>query len=139
MKVKEVMSKNVITCTKDELVIDAVKRMLSYDIGLLVVVEDNLSKHVVGVLSDRDVLTRLVVKGLDPEKIKVGKVMTEKVASARPDESMNVAADRMKKEKVKRLVVYDESGILAGIVSNSDVMKEFAEIRKRLLDLTAGF
>ena len=139
MQVKEVMSRNVVTCTKEESVLDITKRLLKYNIGMLVVVEDNISKIPIGVVTDRDVLNRVVLKGLDPKKTKVGDILTENIISIGMKEHLATAVDKMKKNKVKRLVVLDEAGSLVGIISNSDIIKQFLEIRQQLLDLSVGF
>lgn len=139
MQVKEVMSRNVVTCTKEESVLDITKRLLKYNIGMLVVVEDNISKIPIGVVTDRDVLNRVVIKGLDPKKTKVGDVLTENIISIGMKEHLATAVDKMKKNKVKRLIVLDEAGSLVGIISNSDIIRQFLEIRQQLLDLSVGF
>ncbi len=139
MQVKEVMSKNVITCTKDETVIEIAKRLMKYDIGMLVVVEDTLSKIPVGVVTDRDVLNRVVIKNIDPQTTKVSEILTKNIITIGINDSLTTAVDRMKKNKVKRLVAIDENGYLVGIVSNSDVIKQFLEIKQKLLDLSVGF
>lgn len=139
MQVKEVMSRNVVTCTKEESVLDITKRLLKYDIGMLVVVEDNISKIPIGVVTDRDVLNRVTIKELDPKKTNVGQILTKDLISIGIKEHLATAVDKMKKNKVKRLVVLDESGSLVGIISNSDIIKQFLEIRQQLLDLSVGF
>mgnify|MGYP001564317913 CR=1 FL=1 len=139
MQVKEVMSKNVVTCTSEETVSEITKRLMKYDIGMLVVVEDNISKVPIGVITDRDVLNRVVLKELDAKKTKVGDVLTEKIVSIGEKEHLATSVDKMKKNKVKRLVVLDEAGSLVGIISNSDIIKQFLEIRQQLLDLSVGF
>ena len=139
MIVKEVMSKNIITCTKDETIIEISKRLIKYDIGMLVVIEDTISRIPVGVITDRDVINRAVIKELDPKKTKVGDILTKNVVTIGLNDHLAAAVYKMKKNKVKRLVVLDESGSLAGIVSNSDVIKQFLEVRQKLLDLSIGF
>ena len=139
MQVKEVMSKNVICCTKEETVLEIAKRLMKYDIGMLVVIEDTLSKTPVGVVTDRDILNRVVIKDLDTQKTKISEILTKNIISIGVNESLATAVDKMKKNKVKKLVVLDESGELAGILSNSDIIKQFLEIRQKLVDLSIGF
>lgn len=130
------MIKQVLTCAQDDPVIFVAQKMIDHDVGLLVVVEDNLSKHPVGVITDRDLIERVVLKKLDPSKTVAGSLMTKKVVSVQPEASIAIAADLMKKNKLKRLIVVDSLGNLAGIISNSDFLKHFLDIRKQLLDFS---
>ncbi|MEK6839821.1 MAG: CBS domain-containing protein [Nanoarchaeota archaeon] len=139
MQVKEVMSKNVVTCTSEETVSEITKRLMKYDIGMLVVVEDTISKMPIGVVTDRDVLNRVLLKNLNAEKTSVANILTKSIISINVNESLAHAVETMRKNKVKRLVVLDESKMLVGIISNSDIIKQFLEIRQKLLDLSVGF
>ncbi len=139
MKVKEVMTRNVITCIPEETVKDIAARMGKHDLGMLVVVEDNYSKILQGVVTDRDILRRVIGKDLDARRARVEDIMTKKIVSVFPNDSLTDAVRLMKVNGVKRLVVTDEANQLIGIISNSDIVKEFMEIRKKMVDLTIGF
>ncbi|MBI1973156.1 CBS domain-containing protein [Candidatus Woesearchaeota archaeon] len=138
MKVKELMTKNVLTCAAEDPVFNVVKKMVDQDVGLLVVVEDNLSKRPIGVLSDRDILDRVFLKKGDPLKTTAADVATKKIISIGPTATMAEASAMMKKNKVKRLAVLDEMGNLVGIISQTDFMKQFIAITDQLADLSSG-
>jgi len=135
MKVKELMIKNVFTCAKDDPILDVAKKMIDHDLGMLIVVEDNLSKKPIGVLSDRDIINRVMIKKLDSNKTTAGQVCTKKIISINPESAVNDAVDVMKKNNIKRLVVLDDYGNLVGIISKDDFIKQFLEIRKKLVDI----
>lgn len=136
MKVKELMVKDVLTCAKDDPILDVAKKMIDHDVGMLIVIEDNLSKKPIGVLSDRDILNKVLIQKKDPSKIPADQVATKKIISISPDLTLDKAVELMKKNKIKRLIVIDELGNLVGIISKSDIIKQFLEIRKQLVDLS---
>jgi len=137
MKVKELMVKDVLTCAKDDPILNVAKKMIDHDIGMLIVIEDNLSKKPIGVLSDRDILSRVLIQKKDPYKISADQVATKKIISISPDSSLDEAISLMRKNKIKRLIVIDNLGNLVGIISKSDIIKQFLEIRKQLVDLAS--
>ncbi|MEK6861205.1 MAG: CBS domain-containing protein [Nanoarchaeota archaeon] len=135
MKVKELMIKNVLTCAKDDSIINVAKKMVDHNVGMLVVIEDNLSKKPIGVLSDRDIISKIVVNKKDPSKITADQISTKKIISVTPELFLDKAVETMNKNKIKRLIVIDDLGNLVGIISKADIIKQFLEIRKQLVDL----
>ncbi len=138
MKIKDLMTREVFTCAAEDPVISVVKKMIDQDIGMLVVVEDNLSKKPIGILSDRDILNRIVLKKADAAKITAEQIATKKIISIVETASINEATTLMKKNKVKKLVVLDSMDNLVGIISQSDVVKQFISISEQLADLSAS-
>ncbi len=138
MKVKDLMTKTVFTCAAEDPVIAVAKKMMDQDIGMLVVVEDNLSKKPMGVISDRDILSRVVLKKIDPAKITAEEIATKKIIAIAETATINEATALMKRNKVKKLVVIDDRDNLQGILSQSDVVKQFISISEQLADLSAS-
>ncbi len=138
MKVRDLMTKDVFTCAAEDPVMNVAKKMMDQDVGMLVVVEDNLSKKPIGVISDRDILNRVVLKKIDPAKTTAEQVATKKIISIAEGASINEATELMKKNKVKKLVVLDNMDNLIGIISQSDVVKQFISISEQLADLSAS-
>ena len=135
MRVKDLMVRDVLTCAKDDPVLAAAKKMLDHNVGMLVVVEDHLSKKPMGVVSDRDLLDRALVKKIKVDSTAVEKVMSKRLISVGPQESMEKAVELMKKNGIKRLVVIDDLGALVGILSKEDVIRQILDIRRQLLDM----
>lgn len=138
MKVSDLMSRDVFTCALDDPVLNVTKKMLDQDLGLLVVVEDNLAKRPTGVVTDQDILEKVIMKKLDPSKVTAGQIATKKIVSIQPTASITDATAAMKKNKVKRLIVIDNLGNLTGIISQTDFIKQFVKIRDQLVDLSSG-
>ncbi len=138
-KVKELMVKNVFVISGEETVLDSAKQMDKYNVGLLVVVEDMVTRRPIGVISDRDIITKVIVKGLSPGKAYVKDIMSTNLVTSSPKDDLQSAVEKMKKNKVKRLPVIDDDGNLAGILSFSDVIKQLAEFKQKLVEFAVDF
>ncbi len=118
MKVKEIMTSNVITVAPEESVEVAARTLTQYNIGVLPVC--NAGGKICGVVTDRDLVTRCVASNRHPGKTTVRDVMTGQVVSAQPDMDVGVAAHLMGRQQVRRLPVV-ENGKLCGMVSLGDM------------------
>lgn len=94
-------------------------------VGFLPVV-DSVSS-VIGVITDRDLVVRGLANGRSPETA-VSLVMTDEVVACMPDDDIRVAAARLARMKRSRVVVVDEHGALAGVISLSDVVEALGGI-----------
>ncbi len=113
------MSKPVITIKPTDSIRIAAKKMDSYNIGSLVVVD---SRKPVGIVTERDILRKGVAKGLELEKATVAKIMTPKVQTVTTAASLIEIASLMKSHTMRRLVVVDKKGSVAGIVTSKDLI-----------------
>ena len=138
MKVRELMIKNVITCAKDDPIHDVARKMVDHNIGMLIVLEDNTSQKPAGVLSDRDLITEILLKHLNPQESTAEQAMTKELISVSPESDINEAVKIMDKNKIKRLVVIDDLQNLVGIISKADLIKQFLNIRKQLVEFSDG-
>lgn len=121
MRVSEVMTASVETCSPDDTLQAVAKRMVSLDVGVLPVCE---SDRIVGMVTDRDIVVRAVARGEDVKACKAGDVMTPDVVSCGPDDSVVDAARLMAAHQVRRLVVIDDQKRLCGIVALGDLALE---------------
>ncbi len=117
MLVKDIMKREVIVVSPDVSVREASKIMSKYDIGSLIVVEDD---NPVGILTERDILN-LVAKDENLDETKVGKVMSRDIITIEADKKIDDAVDLMLKHKIKRLPV-KEGNKIVGIVTTSDII-----------------
>ena len=118
MKLKDVMTQSVVKIHPQERV-DVVARILThYNIGALPVCDEH--DKLVGMITDRDVVTRCIASGRVPEKTCVKEVMTGRVVCATPDMDTGAAAHLMGREQVRRLPIVDH-GKLCGMVSVGDL------------------
>ncbi len=118
MKVKEIMTMCVEKVGAADLIPEAARKMADRNVGALAVYEGHT---LIGVVTDRDILVRIVQRGLDFSHAKVQDVMTWVAHTCREDWDLEEAAQVMEKKKVRRLLVLDREGNLLGIVSMSDI------------------
>ena len=125
MLVKDVMTSPVITINEESIVHDAAKLMDKDDLGCIVVT-DKKGKPV-GIITERDLITRVLAKNLLASKVKAKKVMTSPLLTVDPDEPLVEAARKMSRLNVRRLgVIY--KGSLAGLVSSKDILAVTPEL-----------
>ena len=118
MKLRDIMTNQVITIHPEESAAVAARTLTHYNIGALPVCAND--GKVCGVLTDRDLVTRCLASGQSPENTKVKEVMTAQVVSASPEMDTAVAAHLMGRQQVRRLPVV-ENGKLCGMVSLGDL------------------
>ena len=118
MKLREIMTREVIRIHPEEPVSVAARSLARYNIGSLPVCGSD--GRLCGVVTDRDLVTRCLAAGRSPLHTAVKDVMTKAVISARPDMDTNLAASLMGREQVRRLPVL-ENGKLCGMVSLGDL------------------
>ncbi len=121
IKIADVMTSNVITCRPGDTVVDAARKMAQYNIGSVVVVDEK--GVIVGILTEGDIVRRVVARGLDPSKTLVGDVMTRNPVTIFSDASLAAAADLMKRKGIGHLPVVDEKGRLVGIITRTDIVR----------------
>lgn len=118
MKLKEIMSPNVIKVDPHETVAVAARLLANNNIGSLPVCRQD--GQICGMVTDRDLVTRCIAANRSPEQTKVQEVMTGRIISATPNMDVSVAAYLMSREQVRRLPVID-NGKLCGMVSVGDL------------------
>ena len=91
MFVKEVMKLSVKKITSESTVLDAARKMAQSNIGCLVVFDDRL----LGIITERDILNKVVAEGKEPDKVRVRDVMTRNVITITADKDMEEASDLM--------------------------------------------
>ena len=96
--------------------------MRRHHIGALVVVEAGDKNKPIGIVTDRDLVLELMSEGLDPEVFTAGDIMSVALVTANPDMDAMDAMQLMRKYRLRRLVITDTSGHLAGIMTIEDVL-----------------
>jgi len=109
------------TISGNDTVVVAAHQMLEHDVGTLVVVD--AEGHPAGIVTDRDIVTRCVAEELVAAKVKVRDVMTSEVHTVYEDESLESALELMADKKIRRLVVVNGAGRVAGIVALDDFLE----------------
>jgi CBS domain-containing protein len=117
--VRHVMAAEPKVATGDMTAVEGARLMASYDFGMVPVV--GTDQRLVGVVTDRDLVVRVLAKGLDPNEVDLASVATTKnIATIGPDETLREAEDLMADHRVKRLPVV-EGDELIGVVALGDV------------------
>ena len=116
------MAKPVITIDKDGFVHEVAKIMTEKGIGCIVVTDKDAP---VGMVTERDILQRVVAKGLDASKVKMKDIMTKPLVTINGSIPIINAIRVMEKNKVRRLPVV-EKGKLIGIVTQRDLLRVLA-------------
>ena len=114
------------TIERDANALEAIARMSERGVGSLVVMEGD---SVCGIVTERDFLRKVTLKGLSPKDTKVGDIMTEKVMVTSPEDSLEQCMAVMTEQRFRHLPVVD-GGELAGIVSIGDLIKQMSHDRK---------
>jgi len=124
-RIKDLMSRDVKVISPDMSIGEAAKKMRDGDFGMLPVGEDD---RMIGTISDRDIAIRAVAEGKD-SGTKVRDVMSEGIAWAYEDDSVEQAARTMSERQVRRLPVVDRDKRLVGIVALGDFAVKSSEIQ----------
>ena len=118
MKISEIMTRDVQVVAPEDTLQTAAQMMAVYDFGMVPVGRDD---RLIGMLTDRDITTRAVARGLNPADCQVGEVMSPEVNYVYDYETVEDAARSMSDLQVRRLPVLDRSKRLVGIVSLGDL------------------
>ena len=117
MKVRDVMTKSIVTVSPEDTIKDAARIMQQHNIGSVPVVD---ATGLVGIVTDRDIVIRNIAKGQDPFSTPVKNVMTAQVLTATPEEDVQSISKKMSTQQVRRLPVV-ENQKLVGMVSLGDL------------------
>ena len=138
MKVGDICTRNVITVPELDDLMAAAHLMRKKHIGYLVVVEPNVTEGTVtpvGVITDRDIVVRVIARETDARSLRVGDVMTRQPVITREDYSVSVALHYMREIGVRRVPVVNQAGGLVGVLSLDDVLDALAE---ELMDVASS-
>jgi len=127
--VQEVMTREVVTIESSKTILDAATIMTEKKVGGLVVVRDG---DIVGIITERDILRRVVARRYDPEQVRIREVMSTPVISVTPDGPVSDAAKKMIENRIRRLPVI-EGPKLVGIITSTDLARHLGE-KKKVLD-----
>jgi len=122
--VKDIMVKPVVNIDQDKTIKQAGELLKKTRRGCLIVVKKG---NPIGIISDSDIIKRVVAKNILPNRVKTKDVMSHPLVTIRPDEEILTAVRKMKKSNIHRLPVIS-NGKLVGILSLSDIAKTSPEM-----------
>ena len=121
MKVSEAMTAQVATATPATTIAEVARTMAQIESGAVPVMADG---KVVGLITDRDIVIRVVAKGATLNG-PVSEVMSDHIESCNEDDNVADAAAKMGAHQIRRLVVLNDKGGLAGILSLGDIAHDY--------------
>jgi CBS domain-containing protein len=128
MTIEEIMTRDVQCCGPDTNLAAAAKMMWDSDCGALPVL--NVRGQVMGMITDRDICMAAATRNKPASEITVWETSTAKSYTCRETDDVHTALDIMKRERVRRLPVVDEDGVLQGIVAMNDFILAADEGKK---------
>lgn len=110
----------MLTLPPESKVVEACSAMAEKRYGSALIV--NKEHKLIGIFTERDLLNKVIAKGLDPKEVALAQVMTQDIKVAHPFDSVNDSLRRMSQGKFRHLPVIDDNGNLIGIVSQGDFL-----------------
>jgi CBS domain-containing protein len=127
MYVGTLCPRGVITALQGETVRDACRRMREHHVGSLMVTDGHAPERMpIGVLTDRDIVVKVIALGLDPDEVTVGEIMTADPQFVGELDGVHEAIGIMFRAGVRRLPVVDDAGRLVGIIALDDLIGHIA-------------
>jgi len=129
-KCSDIMTEDLVYSLPEDPVSKVAQLMKKQDIGPILIVDNERSKTLVGIVTDRDLAIKVVSEGRDPQKTKVEEVMTRKLITCHADDSIENALKAMAQYQLRRIPVVDDNNRLVGIISQADVATRVDEPEK---------
>ena len=126
----DVMTRNPACAHPEDTVANVARLMKEKDIGPVPIVQDKISRKLLGIVTDRDLALKVVAAGRDPNTTTVRDVMTTDVVTCREDDKIEKALGAMSKNQLRRVLVVDKDNMLVGIIAQADVATRMDEPEK---------
>ena len=121
-KCKDVMTEDLVCCLPGDMAMKAAELMKSGNIGPILVIENEQTQKLVGIVTDRDLALRIIADGLDASSTSVEAVMTHKnLVTCLADDDLQKALDAMGRHQLRRIPVVDHDNRVLGIIAQADV------------------
>lgn len=133
--VHRIMTEQVHTVRSDATVQVAVDLMIKHDISCLPV---SLGQGPVGMVTERDILSKVIARERNPKKVQVREIMSVPLVLGTTDMSVDDAAKKMNENNIRRLVIVDGAGNLAGLITITDIIRWMSS-QSEELGLLKGF
>lgn len=120
---REIMTPSPIWCLPHDPLEIAARQMAEHDCGALPIVDDAMTRRPMGILTDRDIVTRVIARGLSPVDCTVGEVMTADPFVVHVDATFDDCARAMERHHVRRILVVDDRSKVIGILTDGDLAR----------------
>ena len=132
MSVGKICVRTVVTAQPEETIDTAAKRMAHYSVGTLVVVEE---RRPVGIITDRDLVVRVLAQERSPTVLTVGTVMSGNLVCVQEEAPLEDALRLMRGHQLRRLVVVSPMQELVGLFALDDMLELLEEEQQTIADL----
>ncbi len=127
MKVESICNRNVITAERDNNVLKAAEIMRQNHVGSIVIVDvTSYGEKPIGIVSDRDIVIKVVAKNVSLEEISLNDIMARDLVCVRGNDDLMETLRIMCMEGVRRVPVINNEGALMGLLSMDDLFEIFA-------------
>ncbi len=126
MSIRDLMTTSPRTVDPSAPIVEVARVMRDADVGPIPVVEGD---KLVGLVTDRDIVVRVVAEGEDPSATTAAEIMSSDLVTVDPDQPLDEALRLMATHQVRRLPVTEEDGRLVGIVAQADIARELGDDR----------
>jgi len=128
MSVGEICNRNVVITGKQDSIYSAARLMRDHHVGDVVVVESSNGINIpVGVLTDRDIVVKMIAEGLDMNSVSIADVMSYQLLTANEGDEVMTTLKRMRHKGIRRIPVISQDSGLIGILSVDDILDTLAE------------
>jgi len=118
---EEVMTPNPVCCLPTDSVKRAAELMKRENVGPIPVIENERTRKLVGIITDRDLAIKVIADGRDASSTQVEGVMARKVVSCRLDDPLQKAMTLMAGHQLRRITIVDKVNVILGIISQADI------------------
>ncbi|HZI03458.1 MAG TPA: CBS domain-containing protein [Archangium sp.] len=122
--IEEVMTRDVEVIHPNDTVREAAEKMAQLNVGPIPVCD---GQTILGMITDRDIVVRVIAQGMDPNVTRVADAMTANVQYCFMDDDIDTALELMSSKQIRRLLVLDRNKKLVGIVALGDISQEASE------------
>ena len=128
MRIGEICTREVVYCGRADSVLEVARLMRNHHVGDLIVAERRDGRlEPVGIVTDRDLVVKVLAEGVAPATLTAGDLMTRSLLAAEESATVHEAIERMRAEGVRRLPVISADRSLIGVLSVDDVAEFLAE------------
>jgi CBS domain-containing protein len=121
MKAKDMMTPNPACCTPDTSLREVAQLLVDHDCGSIPVVTDQQSRTPVGVVTDRDIACRAIAAGKNALELTARDCMSRPCITVGLEAGLDDICEAMEKNRVRRILVVDETGACCGVISQADI------------------
>ena len=130
MLVKEIMIRKIITIDVEDTVLTACDKYRDFKVGSLLVIDNGVC---VGIVTERDLIERIICMHRDPEKTKVREIMSSNIVTVHALDSIEKALEKMKENRIKKLPVISDNKTV-GVVTITDISNAKPELSRRFIE-----